>query len=569
MKIKKCAISKFRSIEYGEFTIEGVIGIVGQNNAGKSAVLKALNSFFNPDEEIQSYQDGLHLYSTNRAVPRITITFSNVPPNQPFSVFVSNSELVIKQEYNKKKRALEYFVLNNGTFQAMTDELFSAFSSCIQFILIPTNRTATNIAKSEVSALKRLLDSFFTKHTARRDTLTPKVRETFRYFQNNALKKVSFGIEDKYLAKRGFSIQIDSRVPLSYDLFINELTISINEEGKEFKLEECGSGIQSLVIMSIHKYLAELENTNFIVGIEEPEINLHPQAQKELVFSLLDEVNQSDSQVIFATHSTVMVDQLDHTDILLVRKTADNNRSFKSEIFQLRRDFWSHYNLQRMQYDKFHKFRNSEFFFANHVLVTESPIDSEVFSVLLNSKGIVLEREGISILELGGITSLKYAFYLLRDLKLPKTIIVDKDFFFEYQNGRKDNSRYGSGFFNYSNTYRNEDLISEIITGLQKRTILEGLLTSNHSRALDITIEYDVVCMKYNMEMDLVASTVAQTLICDYLNIPANERNTHNLLVNNEKAIKKLDLLNHVISNLPHRNLPNSYKRLIRRIREL
>ena len=569
MKIKKCVISKFRSIENGEFTIEGVLGIVGQNNAGKSAVLRALNSFFNPDQEIQNFRDGIHLYSTNRAIPRITVTFCNIPLNQPFSAFAQNNELVIKQEYNKKKGVLEYLILNDGVFQPMSEEVFESFSNNIQFVLIPTNRAASSIGRQEVSALKRLLDSFFTKHTAKRDTLTPKVRETFRYFQNNALKKVSLGIENKYLAKRGFSIQIDSRVPLSYDLFINELTISINEEGKEFKLEECGSGVQSLVIMSIHKYLAELENTNFIVGIEEPEINLHPQAQKELIFSLLDEVNQSDSQVIFATHSTVMVDQLDHTDILLVRKTADINRSFKSEIFQLRRNFWEQYDLQRIQYDKFHKFRNSEFFFANHVLVTESQIDSEVFSTLLNSKGIVLERQGISILELGGITSLKYAFYLLRDLKIPKTIIVDKDFFFQYQNGRKDNSRYGSGFFNYSNTYRNEDLIGEIITGVQKRTTLEGLLTSNHSRALDITIEYDVICMKYNMEMDLVASTVAQGLIYDFLNIGANDRNTHNLLVNNEKAIKKLELLNHVITNLPHKNLPNSYKRLVRRIREL
>lgn len=569
MKIKECEISKFRSIEFAKFSINHLLGIVGQNNAGKSAILRALNSFFNPKEELHYFFDEVHLYSTNRAVPRITITFTNVPADPHFTPFIVNNELIIKQEYIKQKRKLEYFVNTEGGFQAASEELIQALHDCIQFVLIPTNRGASNIAKSETSALKRLLDSFFSIHTARRDTLTPKVRDTFKYFQNKALRKVSEGLESKYLAQRGFNIKIDTVSPLTYDLFINGLTIRINEEGKEFRLEECGSGIQSLVIMSVHKYLAELNNSNFIIGIEEPEINLHPQAQKELIFSLLDEVSNTDSQLIFATHSTVMVDQLDHTDLLLVRKVPDNRRSFKSEVHQLPRTFWEEHDLTKLQYDKFHKFRNSEFFFANHVLVTESSTDSELFRHLMISKGVRFERKGISVLELGGITSLKYAYYLLRDLKIPKTIVVDKDFFFDYQNGEKQSSRYGNGFFNYRTTYKNEALISEIINNTTQRTRLEGLLTANHSRALDICLEFDILCMKYNLEMDIVASTVARGIIYDYLQIPDEDRTSQHLLVNNEKALKKLPLLVHVISNLPQRNLPNSYKRLIRSMKEV
>mgnify|MGYP003336915068 CR=1 FL=1 len=37
-----------------------------------------------------------------------------------------------------------------------------------------------------------------------------------------------------------------------------DLEISINEDGKEFSLKDCGSGIQSLVAIAIYRYLADI-----------------------------------------------------------------------------------------------------------------------------------------------------------------------------------------------------------------------------------------------------------------------------------------------------------------------
>lgn len=569
MEIKKVCISKFRSIENGCFIFYDITAIVGQNNSGKSSLMRALNSFFNPSKELKFYLDGTNLYTTKRTVPRITIDFNRVPNDPVYNPFIQNENLKVKQEFSKKRNRLEYYVLNNGVFQLASEELIEKILNDVQFVLIPTDRGVKRGEQDEVTVLRQLLDTFFSTHTAKRDTLSPKVRDAFNYLKKNALKKVSKGIEDKYLANRGFKLEIDSRFPLDYQLFINDLAINVVEDEKDFSLDECGSGVQSLVAISIYRYLADLNHTNYIIGIEEPEINLHPQAQKELIFALIDEVNTNGIQLIFTTHSTVLIDEIDHTKIVLVRKERDEIRKFKTTIYQLEDDFWQKYDLQVLQYDKFHKFKNSEFFFANHVIVTESATDSEVFRNLLKIKDVIIERHGISILELGGISSLKYAFYLLRDLGIPKTIIVDKDFFFEYQNGNKDNSRYGSGFFNYRNVYRNEPLINEILFDANKRYSIETLLTTNHSRALDYTLEFDVLCMKYNMEMDLVASTTARNIIFQRLNIPQADRTTNNLLVNYERALKKLDLLLHIINNLPHQNLPNSYKRLIKRFREI
>jgi putative ATP-dependent endonuclease of OLD family len=569
MKIRKVEISKFRSIESGSFDVEDILGIVGQNNSGKTAILRALNSFFNPQIELQYYFSGVNLYSTNRAIPKIIISFANVPNKVIYTPYIVNDIIKIKQEFNKTRGKLEYFVYNNGTFEIAQDNLVNELNLDVQFVLIPTDRTSEFYQRNGESVLRELLKVFFANHTAKRDTLTPKVKDAFDYLNKNALKKVAQGIEGRYLTNKGFEFKIGTNIPISFELFLNDLEILINEDGKEFNIKDCGSGIQSLVAIAIYRYLAELKHTNFIIGLEEPETNLHPQGQKELIYTLFDQVQNSNIQVLFTTHSTVLVDQLDHTKILLIRKVKDNQRAFKSKLLQLRGDFWIHYNLQRLQYDKFHKFRNSEFFFANHVLVTESTIDSGVFSTLLENKGVKIERKGISILQLDGVTSLKYAYYLLRDLEIPKTIIIDKDFFFNYQNGEKSNSRYASGFFNYQTIFKNETLINEIFHHQNSRQQLELLLTSNHSRALDISERYDVICMKYNLEMDLVASTIAQNLIYNFLDVPVANRNTNEILNIREKSLKKLETLLHVINNLPHKNLPNSYKRLVKRIKEL
>jgi len=69
--------------------------------------------------------------------------------------------------------------------------------------------------------------------------------------------------------------------------------------------------------------------------------------------------------------------------------------------------------------------------------------------------------------------------------------------------------------------------------------------------------------------MDLLSSNIAQNLAYNFLDVPIADRNTNEIFVNREDSLKRLDLLLHIIDNIQHRNLPNSYKSLIRRIKAL
>ena len=51
MKISNISIEQFRSIKKCQLRLGEITTVVRENNAGKTALLKALNSVFNWDEE--------------------------------------------------------------------------------------------------------------------------------------------------------------------------------------------------------------------------------------------------------------------------------------------------------------------------------------------------------------------------------------------------------------------------------------------------------------------------------------------------------------------------------------
>jgi predicted ATP-dependent endonuclease of OLD family len=51
--------------------------LVGSNNVGKSGLLRALNAFFNYEDEQENFTDSSHNYSS-RGIPKIDIIFKNI-----------------------------------------------------------------------------------------------------------------------------------------------------------------------------------------------------------------------------------------------------------------------------------------------------------------------------------------------------------------------------------------------------------------------------------------------------------------------------------------------------------
>lgn len=382
------------------------------------------------------------------------------------------------------------------------------------------------------------------------------------YLENGSLKRISRDLENFYSLRHRFSFSLNFDREANFLSFLSGIQMHINEDGVDNNFEDCGTGLQSLTIMAFHRLIAKLRHQNIILGLEEPETNLHPQAQRELIATIKNEYEKNSvTQILITTHSTVLIDNIPHNNICLVRKVSDLTRGFKSNIHKISESFFHDHGIPEFNYYQFHSYRNSDFFYANYVIFVESKNDAEVVKILAEKVNLDLDAYGVSIVNIDGTSNLSYPFYIVKDLKIPYLVILDKDFFIPYLNQELDKSRDKNGLPKYKFEYRENKLIHELIAKNDRVDILK-YFNENHSKSLDLLINNNVICMNYCLEMDLLCSAKAVQEMCDLLGVQGDDRNLQFLLTQKNKAIKKIDNITKVVKKLEIRNLPNSYKKI-------
>ena len=199
MKISKIELKKFRSIERCSIELNDLNAIVGQNNSGKSAIIRALNCFFNfKDEEINFIQ-GKHHYNSS-STPVITLTFTDF--DSEFEEYSDNSILQMQQSYKLSNKKVSYQYKKNGKYAAAPDKLLELIEEKLSFVYIPPSRTATELKWEEDSLIKELIEEYLKKETARRDNLTPKFKLATEHLEKGALAKIGREVEKFYSLKK-------------------------------------------------------------------------------------------------------------------------------------------------------------------------------------------------------------------------------------------------------------------------------------------------------------------------------------------------------------------------------
>lgn len=128
MKIATLQIQKFRSIDNATITLAQMLAIVGANNVGKSHFLRALNAFFNYDDEREAFLSQDHVYSL-RSRPRITITFSDIQPEDHISSeYLHDLTLTIRFTYRWDRKAPSYDVIKSNHPQTISIDQFESLS---------------------------------------------------------------------------------------------------------------------------------------------------------------------------------------------------------------------------------------------------------------------------------------------------------------------------------------------------------------------------------------------------------------------------------------------------------
>jgi CRISPR-associated exonuclease Cas4 len=154
---------------------------------------------------------------------------------------------------------------------------------------------------------------------------------------------------------------------------------------------------------------------------EEPELYLHPQAQKEL-YASLKELSLSHNQIVLSTHSASFLDLEDYKSICIVNKadtaTGSKVRQYTTDIFE--GDDKTNFNLVYWINPE-----RSELFFAKKVILVEGATDKTIIPHLAKATGHF--NFEYTVIECGGKDSIKLYIKLLNSFRIPYVAVYDQD----------------------------------------------------------------------------------------------------------------------------------------------
>lgn len=564
MKIRTISIENFRSIKNASISLNEITALVGENNAGKTAILRALNSVFNFADEREFFLNTMHRY-WKKTITKITIIFEEAPDKDIYKDKMVDNVLQLRFQYSYSKsrngRTL-CCLIDNGKVN-VDEDFITELKKDIDFVYIPANRGGEDLRWSEYSILSRVVKAYLQDYTKNRDLLSNQVARTAKNIHNQVLTKLEYELSQLNMVDDFGHYRLSFGENIDYEIFLDQIKLYLDDEEPMMPVSEYGSGVKSLTVIALHRMLAKLNDVSIVLGIEEPETNLHPQAQKKFIASLKEKRQDCETQAIFATHSTVIVDALDHQDIVLVRREKDEKRGFYSSTAQLPDDFWNLHNIAELKHYNFFRYRNSDFFFAKYVIITESITDAQVIERLIEPQLGDLYYN-VSVLNLDGVKNLQYPFFLLSDLGIPFTAVVDKDVFLPYKNGKLAASRDSQTFLpEYSSTLnRKNPVLNAIFNTDELKNELQTHVNESYTTFINYIKRYNILSMQYCLEMDLIATDKASQLYYDYYNLTGDKRNKKSLLIERKDAVKDPAVLLEVFDGLNPSEYPFSFKKI-------
>lgn len=323
MNIARVKITNYRSIkEIDISTLDSLIFLVGRNNAGKSNILRALDTFFLGKISIEDFPKN---ESTKKCI--ITVIFRGL--DQIIRDFLKLGTKTIQLEVTKvfEFSRIPTILVNNkelGDYRTNNEsikEFRESFHNCLPlYYYIPALRNLKNEeAWKGNSLIKGLLEPVIKETSSTIETVDSylkKIRELILKESVDMKNHVNDFLKDKLDDFKYLDIEITD-VTISLQTQLN-ITNSLDQL---IQASEQGAGSQNFIILALAQYYAYSKAKRpLILAFEEPEISLHPQGQRKILVAIQELLQKSSMvQILLTTHSSVMLGQ-EAGNIILIRK---------------------------------------------------------------------------------------------------------------------------------------------------------------------------------------------------------------------------------------------------------
>ncbi len=433
MKIKSFEFSHIKAFRSLVFDLEKTSVLIGQNDHGKSSILKVIDIVLNQLDEETLALGALHpdlaekllpIFPVNAKARRITVRYEDVGVEKALHITV--------------RADLTFTVLDSIAKNAKTTGKSLATLRRLRednrFVLIPALRDASSPNFQEL--LSRMLrEHGLSKMIPQKAGGTPKEYRVLKEIRDKVSTTIRPYINDALLPEieRHFGFKTQHKLALKFDVDVQDvgewimdnlrLGFQMTADGQStLALSEAGSGVQSGVLLALHRLeqkAAENPKVQFILAVEEPEAFLHPQRQKEL-YQDIQSAQSENLRVIVTTHSPYIVGETPFSRLGLVRKQEMYSALHVPAIASKK---------EQEMFDAYSNEVNALLFFAEKVVLVEGESDARVIRVLLQKK-MKAEAHRISIISSAGNANFSPFLRMIRswrEAKIPHLIVTDFD----------------------------------------------------------------------------------------------------------------------------------------------
>ncbi|QIP92482.1 ATP-dependent nuclease [Serratia fonticola] len=475
MFLKKVVISGFRSFSCEnpqaiEFDSDKTI-LIGNNGAGKSAILDALNRIFSVDSTMRVLKPsdfysqpnevnvesksmfidvwfGFETIEGDFAVPSL-IDQLTLDSNEDI-IFRVRLEATLNYEYSDLGDIDENVYIITTSENVPDEEskvkLTPLIRNSIQVHYVPASRDPLKqLAYSSTAILGRLLKA--TKwDVAARESYKEKTQEIVSLIkENTSLELISKSIDEgwKSLYKERVIANAELNFPFSTvdDLLkLVKLFLSPNEQGGTISSETLSDGQRSLLYLAIIHALFSIENklknSNpndnehafdlarlrlpifSLISLEEPENHLSPHYLGRIIRTFTEYTTKDSFQMIISTHSTAIMSRVEPHQVrhcsFIEGRSYVNNISLPNKI------------------DEEFKFINEavkaypEVYFSKLVILVEGDSEQIILPRVFEHYDYNVDSKNITIAPLGG-RHVNHFWRLLESIKIPYITLLDLD----------------------------------------------------------------------------------------------------------------------------------------------
>ncbi|MBW7876942.1 MAG: AAA family ATPase [Candidatus Cloacimonetes bacterium] len=455
IQIDVVRISNFRGISNMEISLSKTTILLGQNNVGKTSVIKSLQLVLGDYSRYLSDED-FHISKDEKRQDKITIDLRIVPLDKDArakvfpekwardfedmiratadeSQFVA-IRTVVKPDQTKGGFTIDRYYLDE--WPSMEEWLGSRPSyrnkvkkrqESIPFISIESQRDIHSELKEKTSYVGRVLSSV--KYDPQDVTELEKMiagmnKEAVE--KSEHLKQLKNHLDGLNQSFDGLGKTELTPFPKKIRDLSKRFSVHFGEsDHSSFSMEYHGMGTRSWASMLTLKAFAEMQSINYeseampyfpIMAAEEPEAHLHPNAQRTLYKQLIS----TPGQMIISTHSPYIAGLANLHEIRFLKKIND-----EVEVCQIRTAFDSRDDLRKLQREIVHS--RGELLFSRALVLSEGETEEQtlpaLFEAYIGSPPFAL---GINFVGVGG-SGAKYLPYLIlaKDLKIPVYIFSD------------------------------------------------------------------------------------------------------------------------------------------------